>query len=34
MEELMAETAELKMLEKLKDYDTPSICNVVATYPG
>ena len=34
MEELVAEIAELKMLEKLKDYDTPSICNVVATYPG
>ena len=25
---------ELEMLEKLKDFDTPSITNVVATYPG
>ena len=24
---------ELEMLEKLKDFDTPSITNVVATYP-
>jgi 4-hydroxy-4-methyl-2-oxoglutarate aldolase len=30
----MAKTTEEKMLEKLRDYDTPSVCNVVATYPG
>ncbi len=30
----MAESNVKRMIEKLKDYDTPSICNVVATYPG
>jgi regulator of RNase E activity RraA len=30
----MAKMTEQQMLEKLKEYDTPSITNVVATYPG
>ena len=30
----MAALSEAAMLEKLKHYDTPSITNVVATYPG
>jgi regulator of RNase E activity RraA len=30
----MAEDKEQKILEELKDFDTPSITNVVATYPG
>jgi regulator of RNase E activity RraA len=29
----MAKMTELEMLQALKDYDTPSITNVVATYP-
>ncbi len=29
----MAEMTELEMLQALKDFDTPSITNVVATYP-
>jgi len=29
----MAELSEQEMLEKLKEFDTPSITNVVATYP-
>lgn len=29
----MTELSEQEMLEKLKDFDTPSITNVVATYP-
>ena len=30
----MAELTEKAMLEELCDFDTPSITNVVATYPG
>ena len=30
----MAKQSEKQMLEELKDFDTPSITNVVATYPG
>ena len=30
----MAALSEKAMLDKLKQYDTPSITNVVATYPG
>lgn len=30
----MAELTEQEMLEKLKAYNTPSITNIVATYPG
>ena len=30
----MAKLTERKMLEELKKFDTPSITNVVATYPG
>jgi len=30
----MAALSEKAMLEKLKRFDTPSITNVVATYPG
>jgi 4-hydroxy-4-methyl-2-oxoglutarate aldolase len=33
-EETMAKLTEQQMLDKLHDYDTPSVCNVVATYPG
>ncbi len=29
----MSELSEQEMLEKLKGFDTPSITNVVATYP-
>ncbi len=29
----MAELSEREILEKLKGFDTPSITNVVATYP-
>ncbi len=30
----MPELSEKEMLEKLKGFDTPSITNVVATYPS
>ena len=30
----MAESTNLELLEELKNFDTPSITNVVATYPG
>lgn len=30
----MSQLTELEMLEELKNFDTPSITNVVATYPG
>jgi 4-hydroxy-4-methyl-2-oxoglutarate aldolase len=30
----MAELSEREMLEQLREFDTPSITNVVATYPG
>jgi len=30
----MAQLSDRAMLEKLKRFDTPSITNVVATYPG
>ncbi|GAH62976.1 unnamed protein product, partial [marine sediment metagenome] len=30
----MAELSEKEMLEKLKGFNTPSIANVVATYPS
>jgi regulator of RNase E activity RraA len=33
-EKSMAKMTERKMLEELKNFDTPSITNVVATYPG
>jgi len=30
----MAELSEQEMLEKLRGFDTPSITNIVATYPS
>jgi hypothetical protein len=30
----MAKMTELEMLQALRDFDTPSITNVVATYPA